>query len=222
MRIFPLSENAVTVEFGKVISLELNERAMELSRRLEQDRFQGYIESVPAYASTTVFYNVSEVRREFPEFPTAFDAVTDILKKTADKTETIETVDAMMIEVPARFDAESGPDLLSAASLCSMSVNDFLEIFTSSVYRVFMLGFLPGFAYMGEVDERIALPRLNTPRTNVPAGSIGIAGRQTGIYPFASPGGWQLIGRTDVPIFDIESDPPCYFEPGDLVRFNPV
>ena len=120
------------------------------------------------------------------------------------------------------FDEVSGPDLPLVAAKSGLSVNEVVELFTSSAYRVFMIGFLPGFAYMGEVDERIALPRKQQPRQVVPKGSIGIAGRQTGIYPLESPGGWQLIGRTEVELFTPYAERPTLLQPGDLVRFVPA
>ena len=106
-----------------------------------------------------------------------------------------------------------------ADALVGFNANELLDIFLAQTYRVYMLGFLPGFAYMGEVDDRIAAPRLETPRTKVPAGSVGIAGKQTGIYPLESPGGWNIIGRTDLKMFDPTSDQPCLLKPGDEVRF---
>lgn len=219
MRIFALSESAVTVEFGNVISLELNRQAMDLAHHLDSSPFNGYIESVPAYASLTVFYDITIVRKAYPDYTNAFDAVCDLITATGEQINTASINDTKLIEIPAKFDLTNGPDLESAASYSNLTVTQFIDLFTSRVYRVFMLGFLPGFAYMGEVDEKIALPRLASPRQNVPAGSIGIAGKQTGIYPYDSPGGWQLIGRTERKIFDIKADIPCLFEPGNIVKF---
>jgi inhibitor of KinA len=131
-------------------------------------------------------------------------------------------VENRRIEIPVKFGGDYGPDLDTAAALSGLAPDEFVSIFLEREYRVYMLGFLPGFPYMGEVDERIAVPRLASPRTRVPRGSVGIAGRQTGIYPLESPGGWQLIGRTDVKMFEPESDPPVLLQPGDLVTFRSV
>ncbi len=221
MRIFSLGENAVTVELGDEISDVLNRRAIALSRDLEARPFDGFIEAVPAYASVTAFFDVGAVRRAKPGI-SAWAAVRDELKerliKLPDGDADVEA--GRLIEVPVDF--SQGPDREAGAERCGMPVEQFVTIFTERTYRVYMLGFYPGFAYMGEVDERIELPRLATPRMKVPKGSVGIAGRQTGIYPIESPGGWQLIGRTDVELFTPEAEPPTLFAPGDMCRFVAV
>ena len=127
-----------------------------------------------------------------------------------------------MIEVPVFFDDECAPDLRAIAEFGGLAPDEVIDIFTSEIYRVYMLGFLPGFAYMGEVDKRIAVARKPTPRLKVPKGSVGIAGRQTGIYPFESPGGWQIIGRTKMELFTPDDETPCFFAPGDHVKFYQV
>ena len=219
IRIFSLGESALTVEFGTAISEDLNKKAIALSEHFLKHPFPGFIESVPAYASATIFFDPVAVRRNFPEFETAFDAISDMaLTAIATSQERTETL-SRIVEIPVRFDLGHEFDLDFVASTNRLSTDEVLEIFTSTVYRVYMLGFLPGFSYMGEVDERIATPRKEKPRTHVPAGSVGIAGRQTGIYSLASPGGWQIIGRTDVEMFTPNADLPCYLRPGDSVSF---
>jgi inhibitor of KinA len=218
-RFISLVDSAVTVEFGNVISVELNEIAVALSDRLTSDPFPGFVESVPAYASTSIFYSVREVKKNFPEFPNAFSAVTHITKLALEDLDKLASIDSRLVEVPVRFDLESGPDLELVAEMNGLSPEAVIEIFTGTVYRVFMLGFLPGFSYMGEVDERIATPRKTSPRSIVPKGSVGIAGRQTGIYSLPSPGGWQIIGRTELEMFTPDEPSPCRLEPGDRVRF---
>jgi len=123
------------------------------------------------------------------------------------------------IEIPVRFGAESALDIEYVAESHGLSVEEVIDIFTSRTYRVFMLGFLPGFTYMAEVDDRIATPRKDAPRTAVPKGSIGIAGKQTGIYSLESPGGWQIVGRTDVEMFTPDGERPTLLNPGDHVKF---
>lgn len=221
-RFISLGDSALTVELGNVISVELNEIAVALSDRLMRDPFPGFIESVPAYASTSIFYDLGEVRLSFPEFPNALSAVRRIAELTLADLGAAAPVEHSMIEIPVRFDVESGPDLSLVAEINSLSPESVLEIFTGTVYRVYMLGFLPGFSYMGEIDERIATPRKSTPRALVPKGSVGIAGRQTGIYSLASPGGWQIIGRTDLEMFTPDAPWPCKLSAGDRVRFVPV
>jgi inhibitor of KinA len=178
------------------------------------------IETVPAYASAAVFYDVVTVRKAFSSFPTAFAAISNIVSQTLDSVEIKEYVrPSRHVEIPVRFGVESGPDLSNAASRTNLSETEFIEIFISKVYRVYMLGFLPGFPYMAAVDSRIRQPRHDKPRLGVPKGSVGIAGLQTGIYPCESPGGWQIIGRTDLEMFVPEKNEPATLKPGDEVKF---
>ncbi|CAN5284369.1 5-oxoprolinase subunit PxpB [soil metagenome] len=221
IRFISLGDSALTVEFGNVISVELNDAAIALSNRLSQNPFPGFIESVPAYASTSIFFDISVVRRNFPGFPDAFQAVSSIVDQALENLETTASSPSRLVEIPVRFDPEAGPDLNIVAEQAGLSRESVIEIFTGTIYRVFMLGFLPGFSYMGEVDGRIAMPRKNTPRAVVPKGSVGIAGKQTGIYSLASPGGWQIIGRTAVDMFTPDYESPCMLRPGDNVRFMP-
>ena len=209
MRIFHLGDSAATVEFGNELSLELNARSIALAKSLSGQPFPGMIEAAPAYASVTVFYDRS----------TRFDSVKRELEQRVLATSVSENAKANVIEIPIVISDEFAPDLDRVANFAELSSHETLDTFLSRTYRVYMLGFLPGFAYMGEVDDKIAAPRLETPRTKVAKGSIGIAGRQTGIYPLESPGGWNIIGRTDLQMFDPASDHPCLLKPGDEVRF---
>jgi inhibitor of KinA len=220
--IFPLGDSALTVEFGKQISAVLNQNAIALSDHFKQNPFAGFVETVPAYASTTIFYDLIEVRQSFPQFSTAYDAVKSFAENALKDLNKTGGDERRLIEIPVNFAGEYGPDLAEVAKYANVTADEVVELFTSDTYRVFMLGFLPGFAYMGEVDERIAIPRHKTPRSKVAKGSVGIAGRQTGIYSLESPGGWQIIGRTDVGLFSPGSDPPCFLRPGDSVRFVDV
>jgi inhibitor of KinA len=219
MKIFPLGENALTIEFGNTISVELNNRALLLATHFEQHPFSGFIEAVPAYASATIFYDTIVVRSVFPRLPTAFEAVRYLVEVAESELEETSDASSRLIEIPVSFDKDSALDLEYVAEHSGLSSAEIIGVFTSQTYRVYMLGFLPGFAYMGEVDERIAVPRKETPRVKVPKGSVGIAGRQTGIYPLESPGGWQIIGRTEIEMFTLDSEFPCLLRPGDNVKF---
>ncbi|MGQ0541916.1 MAG: 5-oxoprolinase subunit PxpB [Blastocatellia bacterium] len=219
MRIFPLGESALTIEFGNAICVDLNEKSLAVANYFESHPFHGFIEAVPAYSSTTVFYDLIAVRRSYPDFPSAFAAVKSIAKTSVAQLNDHSGAAGRAIEILFSIDDEYAPDLLESAKAAGFSPEEFIHIFTERTYRVYMLGFLPGFAYMGEVDERIAVPRKQTPRLIVPKGSVGIAGQQTGIYPLESPGGWQIIGRTKTELFMPECEQPCFFQPGDLVRF---
>lgn len=221
-KISPLGDSAVVVEFGRVISAELNRPATGLAKYLAEDPFPGFVEAVPAYASTTVFFDPEIMRSESSDPALIFDAIQEALSDAIGIMKMDDDNAGDVIDIPSRFDEAHGPDLAHVAEKSSLSIREVIDLFSSSVYRVFMIGFLPGFAYMGEVDERIALPRRQQPRQLVPKGSIGIAGRQTGIYPLESPGGWQLIGRTEIELFTPNAEKPTLFQPGDLVRFVPA
>ena len=221
-KIFPLGDGALTVDFGNTISVELNDRAIALAAYFSGNPFPGFIEVVPAYSSVSIFYDLVEVRRNFAEFETAFDAIREIVTASLARLTGGIGMISRTIEIPVDFGPDAAPDLDQIAAHGGLTIEETVSIFTSGTYRVYMLGFLPGFAYMGEVDERIAVPRRDSPRLKVPRGSVGIAGRQTGIYPLTSPGGWQIIGRTDVELFTPDSETPCLLAPGDSVRFVPT
>jgi len=219
IRIFPLGDSAITVEFGNTISPDLNRRAIALAEHFHNQPFPGFIEAVPAYASATVFYDVLEVRRQVQSDATAFEIVEHLIRQAIGGLSVENGSDTRLVEIPVRFDLDGEFDLASVAERAGLTTAALIDIFAASTYRVYMLGFLPGFTYMGEVDERIATPRKETPRKLVPAGSVGIAGRQTGIYSLASPGGWQIIGRTDVALFTPNAASPALLQAGDQVRF---
>jgi inhibitor of KinA len=209
-----LSENALLVEFGREISVELNDRVLAFADVVEREPFPGFVEVVPAYASAAVYFDPAVVRLTEDDPPLV--SVVRRIETLLSSGEVLARYESRMIATPVRFD---GVDLNWIAETKGLSVTDVVDIFLSKTYRVFMLGFLPGFAYMGEVDERIAVPRRASPRTSVPKGSVGIAGRQTGVYPLESPGGWQLIGRTSVEMFTPDAEEPCLLRAGDEVRF---
>ena len=222
VRFFPIGDSALTVEFGTIVSRDLNDRAIALSQFLEITKFDGFIESVPAYASTSVFYDIRAVRDAHPDAFTAFDAVKADLLHALQEIGDVSTPPREAIDIPVIFGGSAGPDLASLAESRSLTAEQVIEIFTSTTYRVYMLGFLPGFTYMGEVDERIAAPRRSSPRTAVAAGSVGIAARQTGIYSLESPGGWNIIGRTNLPMFTPAAEQLTHLKAGDEVRFIPA
>ena len=219
-RIVPLGEGAVTVDFGNEISVPLNERVIALALKLESDPFPGMIEAVPAYASVSIFFDLVEVCRSFPKSSSAYAAVSDLVGSAIQDLPVADGNETPPIEIPVDFGDTSALDLTTISQHSGLSRENVIDIFVSRTYRVFMIGFLPGFAYMGEVDERIAVPRHSSPRLRVPKGSVGIAGRQTGIYPLESPGGWQIIGRTHVEMFTGDETGPCRLHAGDIVRFR--
>jgi len=193
---------------------------MALHRELNSNAFVGFIESVPAYSSLAVFYDLLIVSKQKKNTQMSFDFVKEVIERLIAQVELNPTTEAdRLVEVPVWY---GGEDLEMISALHHLSVDEVISLHTSVECRVYMIGFLPGFAYMGTVDERIAAPRRKSPRTVVPSGSVGIAGLQTGIYPTASPGGWQLIGRTPKKVFDKTKNNPCLFQPGDRVRFYSI
>lgn len=212
----PLAEGAVLADFGNRIDPALNRRAVALCKWLEDHPFPGFIECVPAYAAVAVFFD--------PDHP-ALSAHGDHLGLiTGHLLQGLSSSSApdhqgRLITLPVLYD---GPDLTFVAESHDLEESAIISIHGSVTYHAYMIGFLPGFAYLGQVDERIATPRRASPRTLVPAGSVGIAGRQTGIYPLDSPGGWQLIGRTPLHMFDPARNQPCLILPGDRVRFESI
>lgn len=218
-KIFPLGETGLTVEFGNEISVELNNRVINLAGFFDVNPFPGFIEMVLAYASLSVFYDVSTVRKHFTDFSTAFEAIKNLTEKALQNPGNLVENKPRLVEIPVCFDAEYALDLESVAALNNLNADEVAEIFLAATYRIYMLGFTPGFAYMGEVDQRIAAPRKSAPRLRVPKGSVGIAGRQTGIYSLESPGGWQIVGKTNVELFTPESESPTFLQAGDSVKF---
>jgi inhibitor of KinA len=221
-QIQPLGDNALTITFGNEISEELNDLVLAADGAIKADPFPGFIETVPAYASVSVFYDVFKVKQKFAEPDRVYEAVKDRLCSIIQATSQVKPKVGRVINMPISFALEDAPDLELLAEAKGLTKEQVIEIFTGQAYRVFMLGFLPGFSYMGEVDERIAMERKSTPRTRVPKGSVGIAGRQTGIYSLESPGGWQIIGRTNLEMFLPDADPPSRLQAGDTVRFVPA
>ena len=203
------------VSFGNVIDAACNARVMALAARIKADPFPGFVECVPAYASLAVVFDIRLVADRHPE-RAPMDTVHAWVSSLAERPMHEQASQNPIKRIPVCYD---GPDLGSLAAFHRLDPDEVVHIHSSTTYRVFMMGFIPGFAYMGSVDERIATPRLSSPRKAVPAGSVGIAGMQTGIYPLTSPGGWQLIGRTPLRLFRTDGDPSFYLQPGDAVEF---
>lgn len=219
VKIFSLGESALTINFGDEISAELNRSVLNLAFYFNENRFPGFIETVPAYSSLTIFFDVPSVRKHFSAFATAFAAVKNLAENALCNLNDAPPAKSRLIEIPVSFAEDDAPDLAFVAAEHKISTAEVVEIFTAGLYRVYMLGFLPGFAYMGELDRRIATPRRATPRERVPKGSVGIAGGQTGIYSLNSPGGWRIIGKTNVELFTPTARTPTFLQAGDSVKF---
>lgn len=217
-RIVPLGDNAALLDFGNTIDEELNKKIISLFHFLNRHPIAGMIEIVPAYSSLAVYYNVSLVKENNHMEP-AFDFVKNKLEEILKQAMMVDENETRFIKIPVYY---NGADLEFISKEKNISIDEIIQIHSSATYTVYMLGFLPGFPYMGKVDERIAIPRREQPRLKVKAGSVGIAGMQTGIYPLASPGGWQIIGHTPLRLFDSTKQNPVLLQAGDKVEFYSI
>ncbi len=211
-KIVPLGDSALLVQLGDEIDLTINQRVHALAVLIDKSPIEGIIETVPAYGTLLIHYDPLTL-----EYSKANQWVKSKLEQIRDS----ESRKPRRIEVPVKYGSEHGPDLESVAAYHNLQVEDVIRIHSERIYTVYMMGFTPGFPYMGKLDEAIITPRLEVPRTNVPAGSVAIAGAQIGIYPLTSPGGWHLIGHTSLILFAPQSESPFLFAPGDKVKFIP-
>ena len=216
--IYSCGDHAYTLDLGQHIDVGTNRFIIRLFKSLQHNKPSFILDIIPAYSSITIVYDPLALPHEDPE-EIIHLCFTDAIHLSAlDQS----NHHSFVIRIPVCYHPSIAPDLEALCSKLKMNTDSFIAIHTAKPYRVFMNGFLPGFAYMGSVDNRIASPRHQNPRKVVPAGSVGIAGNQTGIYPLDSPGGWQLIGKTTVSLFDPLSDSPCLLQPGDEVVFYPI
>ncbi len=217
-RIFPLGDAAVTIDFGNVIDDTINQKVLALFYQLSNDPLQGMIETIPAYSSITVCYDIYNTSKKKPAGKTVYEFISEQLHLRLQQPVPEKETASELITIPVCYEKEFAPDMEHLAGEKNITMEEVIHIHTSKQYRVYMLGFLPGFSYMGEVDDKIAMPRKTQP-VNVAAGSLGIAGKQTGIYPLASPGGWQIIGRTPLKLFNAEKETPTLLKAGVTVQF---
>jgi KipI family sensor histidine kinase inhibitor len=206
-RIHPLGDAALLVELGRRVDTALNTRALALAAALGRRR--DVREAVPGYASVAVHYDPEQVTMR--GLAAAIEKLVEARPPAA--------AHGRLHRIPVTYD---GPDLERTARELGLGVDQLVRLHTAPTYRCFMIGFTPGWAYLGPLPEELRLPRRRVPRTHVPPGSVAIAGAQTGVYPLPTPGGWHLIGRTDVRMFLPQSDPPCLLRTGDRVKFFPA
>lgn len=217
---YTIGDHGLTFCFGDRIDIAVNEYVLQLFHQYQKLKPPGIKDCIPAYTTLSFVYDALYfLDRKINPVVTIQQFVNELLIPNA---VTHKRSSSNIIRIPVCYDEKCGPDLTSLASIKVISTDTLIQLHTAVTYRVFMNGFLPGFAYMGKVDEKINAPRLTSPRQKVPAGSVGIAGDQTGIYPLESPGGWQLIGRTPLSLFNTEAVKPCLLEPGDEVQFYPI
>ncbi|HPT64852.1 MAG TPA: 5-oxoprolinase subunit PxpB [Acetomicrobium sp.] len=213
-KILYAGDSAVIVEFGDSIDMKTNAKVQQLRRSIECAQLGGIVEMVPTYRSLAVYFDPVEVEDVGPFF--------ERLKILAQKTKGEISEGGLTIVIPVCYGGEFGPDMGNVVSHTGLTEEEIIRRHTAPDYYCYMLGFTPGFSYLGGMDETLATPRLKEPRKVIPAGSVGIAGKQTGIYPIESPGGWQLIGRTPLRLFDPEGEPPFLIDAGMWVRFRSI
>ena len=212
--ISPVGDRAISIDFGQVIDPTINRHIRQTIERIKALQLDGIIELVPTYCALLVEYDAMLY---------SYSEICNIIEPTLEEGMTNTTNELVtVVEVPTVYGGEFGPDLSFVASHNHLSEGEVISIHSGTDYLVYMLGFIPGFTYLGGMDPRIATPRLSSPRTLIPAGSVGIAGEQTGTYPSDSPGGWQIIGRTPVTMYDMSKAQAALLKAGDYVRYVPI
>jgi len=225
--ISPLGDSALVITFGDSIQYDIHKQIKTCKDSIELNPFPGFIECVPAFTNLTIFYNPLEVvaavkKKEKKEFVSPFEVVSSFLQSKLENEQAEKELDHRKVSIPVCYGGEYGPDLEYVARHHNLTPEEVISIHSEGEYLAYMIGFAPGFPFLGGLSEKIATPRRPSPRTSIPAGSVGIAGMQTGVYPISTPGGWQLIGQTPIKLFLPEQNPPSLLQAGDIVKFDPI
>ena len=213
VRYLVAGDSAVCVEFGNEISPEINKKIRAFKIAVEKSDIPGIVETVPTYRSLLVHYHPEVI---------GFKALTEEFDKLMGSLSSIPIPPPTVIEIPVLYGGEMGPDIENVAEHNHKTVEEVIKIHTSEEYLIYMIGFIAGFPYLGGMSKEIATPRLKIPRVKIEVVSVGIAGEHTGIYPVASPGGWQLIGRTPLKLYDADREKPVLLEAGQYIKFAAV
>ncbi|WP_462411163.1 5-oxoprolinase subunit PxpB [Neobacillus sp. Marseille-QA0830] len=213
IRLEPLGDMGVRVTFGDKISVDIHREIQEFISRLRVEKIQGIIEWVPAYTNVAIYYR--------PEI-IGYHTLVSKLTKTYEQNHQPVALTSKVYEIPVYYGGEAGPDLSYIASYTGLSEAEVIRLHSSQEYLIYMMGFVPGFPYLGGLPAELAVPRLTHPRLNVLPGSVGIGGSQTGIYPSGVPSGWRILGRTPIKLFDMESSPPVLLSAGNFLKFVPI
>ncbi|GGL49195.1 5-oxoprolinase subunit PxpB [Sporolactobacillus putidus] len=224
MKIEPFGELAVRVIFGDRIDPVIQQKINQFTAFFDRHPFGGFIEYVPAYTNVVFYYDPRQViaygKKDLPAQQQVVDYLLGLLERMAERKK--QEKSRRTVHIPVCYGGDFGPDLREVADIHNLSVDEVIAKHSEPEYLVYMLGFAPGFPFLGGLPEELATPRRAAPRVKIAAGSVGIAGRQTGAYPLDSPGGWQIIGRTPLPLFTPDTDPPTLLMAGDLVKFDPI
>ncbi|WP_054948780.1 5-oxoprolinase subunit PxpB [Numidum massiliense] len=212
-QIKPLGDCGLHMQFGHTISEETNAIIRAMSALLETEKISGVVEWVSTYTSLSLYYD---------PYTLTYSELCNIMHQLCQRLAHAEQPPALIIDIPTCYGGDMGPDLPAVAQHNSLDEQTVIDIHAGTLYFVYMIGFTPGFPYLGGMSRDIATPRLANPRTDVPAGSVGIAGEQTGIYSLASPGGWRIVGRTPLKLFDAGRTPPMLLKAGNYLRFIPI
>ncbi|MBM7579182.1 5-oxoprolinase subunit PxpB [Jeotgalibacillus terrae] len=214
----PLGDQAVLIHFKQEVSREVLAEVQNLKQAIQEDQPEWLYEAVPGYASIAIHYDLVKLIHEQDPYET----VTTYLKEKAETVKSSKDFKQRTVKIPVCYGGKLGPDLEEVAEHAGISAEEVIKRHQHGDYTVYMLGFAPGFPYIGGLDPSIAAPRKNNPRTAIPAGSVGIAGEQTGVYSIETPGGWQIIGRTPEKLFDLQRDESFLLRAGDRIEFYSI
>ena len=209
----PMGDRGILISFEQKISPDISSKIHLFTKKLDAEANPAIVEIIPAYATVCVVYEPMLMD---------YESVKNYLSGFLDDLNDAGSISATVFEIPVLYNEETGPDMNFVSEHSGLSAGEIISIHTSREYLIYMLGFAPGFPYLGGMDERIAAPRLKVPRQKITPGSVGIAGSQTGMYSIESPGGWQLIGRTPVKLYDHERTPSVYYSAGDYIKYRAV
>jgi inhibitor of KinA len=216
-RTYAAGDSCIILEFGSSIDPGSNQKVRKAASLLSKKPFRGMIECVPAFHTLAVHYDPYAIGTSFP-----FEAASSLIDEKLGEEIQLDGISPRLLEIPVCYEGAYAPDLAFVARSNGLSEKEVIEIHSKKDYEIYFLGFSPGFPFLGGMDPRIAAPRKTSPRLKIPSGSVGIAGRQTGIYPSETPGGWRIIGRTPLMLFDPKREEPSYLKPGDRLRFFPI
>lgn len=213
VKFMPSGDRAMVVEFGNAIDTRINDQVHTLARRIEEEQIPGIVELVPTFRSLMVYYD---------PFLTSYAKLKAVLENSGEIGAGSAKEKKRILKIPCCYGARFGQDLADMEAYTGLDRDEIIAIHSSVDYKIYMMGFLPGFVYLGGLDKRIEIPRLKTPRVKIQPGAVGIAGNQTGVYPLASPGGWRLMGGTPVDFYDPDREEPILCKAGEFIRFIPI